>query len=465
MNAILYRFFHYPRFATLAAGGFLVAALAVAPTTGAAQQAVAVVVNGQQMSFDQPPIVQAGRVFVPLRSIFQQLGASVVYANGQINATGRGRTVALTIGSTQATVSGQPVTLDVAPFVVGSRTLVPLRFVAQSLGASVNWNDANSTVTIDSGNNRNYRVSNANVNYISEAPPQLPEYQQPYAPAPNYIWTPGYWAWSGSGYYWVPGTWAQAPQTGLYWTPGYWGENANGPGFAWNPGYWAPQVGFYGGINYGFGYYGSGYQGGRWGPNGFAYNTAVSNVNRTIITNTYVDRTVVKTTVINRVSYNGRGGVVIRPTQQQLAVAKDRHVAMTPEQTKHVQAASQDRSLYNNVNHGKPAVPAVTKPLGAPPIAPKPAAPQERPAPQPRATARPENRTTPVPEPRATARPENRMTPEAVKPPERTPKATPVPEPRATVKPDVKPPAQTEPKPAAKPQTKPTDKPSPPPSR
>ena len=87
------------------------------------------------------------------------------------------------------------------------------------------------------------------------------------------------------------------PQTGLYWTPGYWGENANGPGFAWNPGYWAPQVGFYGGINYGYGYFGNGYQGGRWEPNGFAYNTAVSNVNRTIITNTYVDRTVVKTTV------------------------------------------------------------------------------------------------------------------------------------------------------------------------
>jgi hypothetical protein len=454
------------RLATLAAGSFLVGALVAVPIAGAAQQTVAVVVNGQQMSFDQPPIVQAGRVFVPLRSIFQQLGASVVYANGQINATGRGRTVALTIGSTQATVSGQPVTLDVAPFVVGSRTLVPLRFVAQSLGASVNWNDANSTVTIDGGNKPGYRVSNANVNrndninYISEAPPQLPEYQQPYAPAPNYIWTPGYWAWSGSGYYWVPGTWAQAPQTGLYWTPGYWGENANGPGFAWNPGYWAPQVGFYGGINYGFGYFGNGYQGGRWGPNGFAYNTAVSNVNRTTITNTYVDRTVVRTTVINRVSYNGRGGVQIRPTQQQLAVAKDRHVAMTPEQTKHVQAASQDRNLYNNVNHGKPTVPAVTKPLGAPPVvekpaappvAPKPAAPQERPAPQPRETVRPENRAT--------------VTPEVVKPPVRAPKATPVPEPRATVKPEVKPPAQTEPKPQKKPETKPTDKPSPPPYR
>ncbi len=113
-------------------------------------QSVTVIVNGQTMSFDQPPIVQAGRVFVPLRGVFQQLGASVVYANGRINATGNGRTVSLTIGSTQAVVDGQPATLDVAPFVVGSRTLVPLRFIAQSLGASVNWNDSTSTVTIAS---------------------------------------------------------------------------------------------------------------------------------------------------------------------------------------------------------------------------------------------------------------------------------------------------------------------------
>jgi hypothetical protein len=112
-------------------------------------QNVTVILNGQTMSFDQPPIVQAGRVFVPLRGVFQQLGASVVYANGQINATGNGRTISLTIGSTQAVVNGQPAVLDVAPFVVGSRTLVPLRFIAQSLGASVNWNDSTSTVTIN----------------------------------------------------------------------------------------------------------------------------------------------------------------------------------------------------------------------------------------------------------------------------------------------------------------------------
>ena len=103
------------------------------------------------MNFAQAPIVRAGRVFVPLRGVFEQLGASVVYSNGQINATGRGRTISLTIGSTQATVDGRPQTIDVAPFIVIATTFVPLRFISQALGASVNWNDSTSTVTIAGG--------------------------------------------------------------------------------------------------------------------------------------------------------------------------------------------------------------------------------------------------------------------------------------------------------------------------
>ena len=114
----------------------------------AAAQSVTVTVNGSTVSFDQPPIERAGRVFVPLRGVFERLGASVVYANGLINATGNGRNISLHIGSTNATVNGQPVTIDVAPFLVGPRTLVPLRFVAQALGATVNWNAANRTVAI-----------------------------------------------------------------------------------------------------------------------------------------------------------------------------------------------------------------------------------------------------------------------------------------------------------------------------
>ena len=123
------------------------------PSAVLAQQnaGVTVVVNGSPMQFDQPPLEQGGRVFVPLRGIFEQLGASVVYQNGQINATGDGRNVSLQIGSTNATINGQTQTLDSPPFVQGSRTLVPLRFVAQALGANVDWNNNTSTVTITGG--------------------------------------------------------------------------------------------------------------------------------------------------------------------------------------------------------------------------------------------------------------------------------------------------------------------------
>ena len=130
----------------------ILAALAAAPVL-AQSSGVTVIVNGAQMNFDQPPIEQGGRVYVPLRGVFEQLGASVVYQNGTINATGDGRTIQLHIGSNQAEVNGQSQTLDSPPFVQGSRTLVPLRFVAQALGASVDWNNNTSTVTITGGGN------------------------------------------------------------------------------------------------------------------------------------------------------------------------------------------------------------------------------------------------------------------------------------------------------------------------
>lgn len=136
---------------------------------------VTVVVNGQQLQFDQPPIERAGRVFVPLRGVFEHLGASVVYANGQINATGNGRNISLHIGSNQATVNGQTQSLDVAPFLIGARTLVPLRFVAQALGANVDWNNNTSTVTITG--------SGGSVSYTS--PPNASFYLNNRRPEPN----------------------------------------------------------------------------------------------------------------------------------------------------------------------------------------------------------------------------------------------------------------------------------------
>ncbi len=134
-------------FTSFVAAALLAAGFSSA-TLPARADVVTIVVNGTTVNFDQPPIERAGRVFVPLRGVFERLGASVVYANGQINATGNGRNITLHIGSNQAFVNGAPVTVDVAPFLVGARTLVPLRFVAQSLGATVNYNDSNRVVTI-----------------------------------------------------------------------------------------------------------------------------------------------------------------------------------------------------------------------------------------------------------------------------------------------------------------------------
>ena len=142
-------------------------------------------------------------------------------------------------------------------------------------------------------------------------PPPLPVYQQPEAPAPNYIWTPGYWAYAPVGYYWVPGAWVSAPYPGALWTPGYWGFFGNR--YRFNRGFWGPHIGFYGGVNYGFGYTGSGYHGGYWNGNNFYYNRAVNRVNATRVTNVY-NRTVIVNNNYNRISYHGgRGGIPVRP--------------------------------------------------------------------------------------------------------------------------------------------------------
>jgi Copper amine oxidase N-terminal domain/Bacterial Ig domain len=114
-----------------------------------AVSAQTVTVGGQPLNLSPGPIERAGRIFVPLRGIFERLGATVVYQTGTINATKGATTVSLHIGSTQATVNGQPQILDVAPFIVGATTYVPLRFVSQSLGASVDWNPQTQVVAIN----------------------------------------------------------------------------------------------------------------------------------------------------------------------------------------------------------------------------------------------------------------------------------------------------------------------------
>ncbi|HEX4155701.1 MAG TPA: hypothetical protein VHY48_08820 [Acidobacteriaceae bacterium] len=201
------------------------------------------------------------------------------------------------------------------------------------------------------------------IEQTNEAPPPLPEYDQPPCPGPDYIWTPGYWAWGPGGYYWVPGAWVEAPYYGALWTPPYWGWY-NGY-YRFYPGYWGPHVGYYGGIDYGFGYIGIGYFGGYWSGNNFYYNRAVTRVgggdryvyNRPVIYNNvhYGARP------SNRVSYNGgRGGVNVRPRPSEIAAARERHDPALPTQRQLRTTASQNHAQFFNQNHGRPSASAET---------------------------------------------------------------------------------------------------------
>jgi len=217
---------------------------------------------------------------------------------------------------------------------------------------------------------------------IGIAPPPLPVYEQTICPSAGYIWTPGYWAYAQEGYFWVPGTWEMAPEPGLLWTPGYWGWGDNA--FVFNEGYWGAQVGFYGGIDYGFGYAGVGYQGGYWNNGAFFYNRSVNNItNVTNITNVYNKTVVVNNVSVRNVSYNGgAGGVSARPTAEEQKATGEKHVARTSAQVQHVQTASTNKELYESANHGKPAIAATAKPgefSGKGVVAAKAAAPSYKP--------------------------------------------------------------------------------------
>src|SRR6267154_2527866 len=185
---------------------------------------------------------------------------------------------------------------------------------------------------------------------VQFGPPVLPIYAQPICPGPGYLWTPGYWAYGPDGYFWVPGTWVYPPEVGLFWTPGYWAFEDGL--YVWSPGYWGPEVGFYGGINYGFGYTGVGFFGGYWRGGNYYYNRSVTNVDVTVVHNTY------NTTVINnnstRVSFNGgRGGTAASPRSREMEAVRQHHISMTSEQTQHQQAASSNRTLLASVIHGR----------------------------------------------------------------------------------------------------------------
>lgn len=191
------------------------------------------------------------------------------------------------------------------------------------------------------------------------APPPLPVYEQPELPGPGYVWTPGYWHYSAAGYFWVPGTWIMPPRVGVLWTPGYWGYA--GSVYVFHAGYWGPHIGFYGGVNYGFGYGGVGYEGGYWNHGVFAYNRSVNNINVVNVHNVY-SKTVIVNNNYSRVSYNGgTGGLQARASVQEQAAFHEQHFQATSQQQSHFQAAAHDRSQLASVNGGHPQTAALPR--------------------------------------------------------------------------------------------------------
>jgi len=117
---------------------------------GSAAAAVTVKVNGQQIYFDQPPQVIDGRTLVPVRAIFEALGASVTWQQETrtVIASKSGTTVTLQVDNKQALKNTEKIFLDVHPIIIGNRVLVPLRFVGESFGAYVSWDGEHETVRI-----------------------------------------------------------------------------------------------------------------------------------------------------------------------------------------------------------------------------------------------------------------------------------------------------------------------------
>lgn len=114
---------------------------------------VQVTVNGRSVEFNAAqPQMSNGHVLVPLRGVFEQLGAQVLWnaKTQSIQADGGGHSVRLSIGSYDASVNGQAVSLDTTPALVNGSTMVPLRFLSQALGAKVDWQPQNNLVAITS---------------------------------------------------------------------------------------------------------------------------------------------------------------------------------------------------------------------------------------------------------------------------------------------------------------------------
>ncbi|ODP26521.1 Gamma-D-glutamyl-meso-diaminopimelate peptidase [Paenibacillus nuruki] len=115
---------------------------------------IKITIDGVQLTTDQAPVMSANRTMVPLRGVFEALDAKVLWKQSTktVTAIKDGTTIVLPLGSRTATINGKKVTLDVPAKSIKGRTVVPLRFVSESLGEKVGWNASTKTVSITTTN-------------------------------------------------------------------------------------------------------------------------------------------------------------------------------------------------------------------------------------------------------------------------------------------------------------------------
>ncbi|NLK37877.1 MAG: copper amine oxidase N-terminal domain-containing protein [Epulopiscium sp.] len=128
---------------------------APAQTTEAApvvnNDGIKVTVGGTAVVFDQEPIIKEGRTLVPLRAIFEALGATIEWnaeTKTVVAKDEKGVEITLTVGSKEMKVGDKVVTLDAPAQIVKDRTLVPVRAIAEAFGAEVAWDAETKTVAI-----------------------------------------------------------------------------------------------------------------------------------------------------------------------------------------------------------------------------------------------------------------------------------------------------------------------------
>ena len=159
INLIVYKTFMKPfiptrtRFLSMntAACALALTGAVLLPTQSAHAQSIGVQLNGGTVNFSEAaPVNIGGSVFVPMRGVFEAMNASVRYqaSTRTIIAARDNREIQLTIGSTAAYINGTPINLSQPARVINGSTFVPLRFVADALGANVRWESASRTVII-----------------------------------------------------------------------------------------------------------------------------------------------------------------------------------------------------------------------------------------------------------------------------------------------------------------------------